>query len=77
MYKLYHTTSGISLLLHDTKAMPRQSVNNSDIPQVYCDITCLYLVMCNIPILLSIPRKLSHTIPTFNINIIMASFNIY
>ena len=34
MYKLYHTTSGISLLLHDAKANVRQSVNNYDIPQV-------------------------------------------
>ena len=43
MYKLYHTTSGISLLLHDSEAKLRQSVNNNDITQVYCDITCLYL----------------------------------
>ena len=34
MYKLYHTTSGISLLLHDAEAKPKQSVNNNDIPQV-------------------------------------------
>ena len=34
MYKLYHTTSGISLLLHDAEAKLRQSVNNNDIPQV-------------------------------------------
>ena len=34
MYKLYHTTRGISLLLHDAEAKPRQSVNNNDIPQV-------------------------------------------
>ena len=31
---LYHTMSGISLLLHDAKAKLRQSVNNNDIPQV-------------------------------------------
>ena len=34
MYKLYHTMSGISLLLHHAEAKPRQSVNNNDIPQV-------------------------------------------
>ena len=32
MYKLYHTTSGISLLLHDAEV--KQSVNKNDIPQV-------------------------------------------
>ena len=34
MYKLYHTMRGISLLLHDAEAKPRQSVNNNDVPQV-------------------------------------------
>ena len=43
MYKLYHTTSGISLLLQHAEVKLRQSVNNNDIPQVWCDITCLYL----------------------------------
>ena len=33
-YKLYHTTSEISLLLHDAEAKLRESVNNNDIPQV-------------------------------------------
>ena len=34
MYKLYHTTSEISLLLHNAEAKPMHSVNNNDIPQV-------------------------------------------
>ena len=34
MYKLYHTMRGISLLLHDAEAKPKQSVNNNDVPQV-------------------------------------------
>ena len=42
MYKLYHTTSRILLLLHDAEAKVRQSVNNNDILRVQCDITCLY-----------------------------------
>ena len=31
MYKLYHTTSKISMLLHDTESKPRRHVNNNDI----------------------------------------------
>ena len=40
MYKLYHTTSGISLLLHDAETKPSKSVSNNDIPQVRC-VACI------------------------------------
>ena len=36
VYKLYHTTSRISLLLHNAEAKLRQSANNNDIPSVVC-----------------------------------------
>ena len=43
MLQLYPTTSRISLLLQQSKAKPRTSVNSNDILRVQWDITCLYL----------------------------------
>ena len=42
MLYLYPTTNRISLLLHESEAKPRKSVNNNDILRVQWDITCLY-----------------------------------
>ena len=41
---LYHSRRRISLLLHKSKAKQRISVNNKDIPQLYCDITGFYSI---------------------------------
>ena len=40
--QLHPTMSRISLLLHQSEAKPRTSVNNNFILQVQWDITCLY-----------------------------------
>ena len=42
MLLLYHSTTRISLLIHESEAKPRTSVNNKDILRVYCDITGFY-----------------------------------
>ena len=60
MYYLNLTTSRLSLLLHESKAKPRTSVNNNDNLQVQWDLSGFY------PMLLMHTTMVSvHRLPLF------------